>query len=121
MDNFAYLTAAQAGALVDRIGLGESGKAPFGAPNRSGATVDIMEGDSVLTREARDCFVLRTPWHEYVPGHSYGRSWEELETLDRGEVVRRFTYVRVPRDLIATISGGADWRSLEWASVVGAI
>lgn len=34
MDEFAYLTAAQAGALVDRIGVGESGRVPFGAPNR---------------------------------------------------------------------------------------
>lgn len=120
MDDFAYLTTAQAGALVDQIGVGESGKAPFGAPNRSGATVDIMEGDSVLTREASDRFVLRTQWHEYVPGHGYGQSWEELETLGRDEVVRRFSYVRVPRDLVATISRGADcdWRSLKWASVV---
>jgi hypothetical protein len=60
MGEFAYLTAAQAGALVDRIGVGDSGNVPFGVPNRSGATVDIMEGDSVLAREARDRFVLRT-------------------------------------------------------------
>src|SRR5206468_7085855 len=100
MDELAYLTDAQAAALVDRIGVGESGRVPFGAPNRSGATVDIMEGDSVLAREARDRFALRTQWHEFVAGHGYGRSWEELEMLGRDDVARRFTYVRGPRDLI---------------------
>lgn len=118
MDEFAYLTAAQAGALVDRIGVGEFGKVPFGAPNRSGATVDITEGDTVLAREAHDRFALRTQWHEFVPGHGYGRSWEELEMLGRDDVARRFTHVRAPRDLIEAIAGGADWdwRAVRWPS-----
>ena len=80
MTGFARLTAAQAETLVDRIGVGESGKVPFGAPNRSGATVDIVEGDSVLTREATERFVLRPGWREFVPGHGFGLGWEELET-----------------------------------------
>lgn len=114
MDDFAYLTTAQADALVDRIGVGECGKAPFGAPNRSGATVDIVEGESVLTREATDRFVLRTQWHEFVPGHGYGQTWEELETLDRDEVARRFTYVRAPRGFDAN----CDWRAITWSRPV---
>lgn len=103
------MTAAEADALVDRIGVGESGKVPFGAPNRSGATVDILEGESVLTREATDRFVLRTQWHEFVPGHGYGQSWEEVETLDRAAVARAFTYANAPPD-----HASSDWRAIVW-------
>ena len=116
MDDVAYLTETEAGALVDRIGVGESGKVPFGAPNRSGATVDIIEGDSELTREGGDRFVLRTQWAEYVPGHGYGQRWEEVEILDREKAVRFFTWARAPRDLIDGITRGAypDWRTIPW-------
>jgi hypothetical protein len=116
MDDLVFLTGTQAGALVDRISVGESGRVPFGAPNRSGATVDIIEGESELTREASDRFVLRTQWAEYVPGHGYGQRWEEVEVLDRDEAVRRFTWARAPRDLIDRIDRSADWdwRSVRW-------
>lgn len=78
MDDVAYLTEAQAGA-----------------------TVDIMEGDSVLTREGSDRFVLRTEWHEYVPLHGYGR---------------RLTWARSPRDLAERIDRPEDfdWRAVRW-------
>jgi hypothetical protein len=116
MADHAYLTAARAAQLVERIGVGESGKVPFGAPNRSGATVDITDVGNVLTREATDRFLLKTQWCEHVPGHGFGASWEEAETLTRDEVTQRFRYYPAPRELLAALANGTDfdWRSLYW-------